>query len=218
MKKGTSKSAKRQSKGAAIAKVAIGVIFIFTGFGMETAPEVLAGMIIGLGLIAWGIYPYIKARKEKPNVNDIMTTSLREQEHIESLPAQAPDTLYGHRLKYHYKDVNIVVAWQYCGQYGQTCASIGVKRGDTLSLVAEPYKNYEHDKLDASNVSVYWGNVRLGVMKDNRLRNMVHQWQEADLPIFCAVTDTGEVNRLYVEFGFYGTPSKKHQLENDSCR
>lgn len=57
----------KQSKGAMIAKIAFGVIFILAGF---SSPEsgwsigyFLTALVIGGALIAWGIMPYLKARR-----------------------------------------------------------------------------------------------------------------------------------------------------------
>lgn len=58
----------RQSRGAMIAKIAIGALFIIAGF---SSPEggwsigyFLTALVIGGALIAWGLVPYLKAKKE----------------------------------------------------------------------------------------------------------------------------------------------------------
>lgn len=57
-----------QSTGAMIAKVVIGVLFIITAFsspeGGWTIGYFLTGLIIGCGLILWGIYPHLKVKKD----------------------------------------------------------------------------------------------------------------------------------------------------------
>lgn len=59
----------KQSMGAMIAKIAIGVLFVLTGFsspdGGWTIGYFLTAIVIGGALIAWGLLPYLKARKEK---------------------------------------------------------------------------------------------------------------------------------------------------------
>ena len=58
----------RQSRGAMIAKIAIGAIFIIAGF---SSPEggwsigyFLTALVVGGALIAWGLLPYLRAKKE----------------------------------------------------------------------------------------------------------------------------------------------------------
>ena len=63
----------RQSTGAMIAKIAIGAIFVISGFtgGLGKMAEsvgegigtLLTGVILGAALIAWGLLPYLKAKK-----------------------------------------------------------------------------------------------------------------------------------------------------------
>ena len=56
----------RQKPGAMIAKIAVGLMFIFVSFGMEDASGVVIGLVIGLALIAWGLLPWLLPRlKEK---------------------------------------------------------------------------------------------------------------------------------------------------------
>ena len=59
----------RQSFGGMIAKIAIGVLFVCTGF---SSPEggwsigyFMTALIIGCALIAWGFLPYLRAKKKK---------------------------------------------------------------------------------------------------------------------------------------------------------
>ena len=63
----------RQSNGAMIAKIAFGAIFVIAGFtgGLGKMAEsvgegigtLLTGVILGAALIAWGLLPYLKAKK-----------------------------------------------------------------------------------------------------------------------------------------------------------
>lgn len=59
----------KQSFGAMIAKIAIGILFISTGFsspeGGWTFSYFLTALVIGAALIAWGLLPYINATKSK---------------------------------------------------------------------------------------------------------------------------------------------------------
>lgn len=58
----------RQSRGAMIAKIAIGALFLICGFmspeGGWTVGYFLTALVVGGALIAWGLVPYIKAKKE----------------------------------------------------------------------------------------------------------------------------------------------------------
>ena len=56
----------KQSKGAMIAKIAFGVLFILAGFSSPeswwTIGYFLTALVIGGALIAWGIVPYLKPK------------------------------------------------------------------------------------------------------------------------------------------------------------
>ena len=122
----------------------------------------------------------------------------------QKMPRLAPSEMAGHSLTYHYQDVRIDVPWQLCGHYGKSVKSIGVKRGDILSIAFDPHTiNEEYDK---DNVALMWRGVRLGDMNHNRLRDMVRKWTRADLPIYCGVTLPSDDRHFYIEFGFYGKP------------
>lgn len=129
----------------------------------------------------------------------------REAEH--SLAAELPDltpaSLNGNNRKYHYKDVNVWVRWEYGGQYGKSCESIGMKRGDALQL--RPPKEKDPDP---GSVAIYWKGTEIGYMKTNRMRDMVHSWHAANLPVLAVVSYVGGEEKLLVEFSFYGTPTK----------
>ena len=53
----------RQTQGAMIAKIVVGVICIISAFATETAGAALVGIIVGLGVIAWGLLPWWKVKK-----------------------------------------------------------------------------------------------------------------------------------------------------------
>ena len=57
----------RQSKGAMIAKIAIGVIFLIVSLssGELDAAGRATGIVIAAALIAWSLLPYFKAKKER---------------------------------------------------------------------------------------------------------------------------------------------------------
>ena len=55
----------RQSMGAMIAKIAVGALFIVSPLTTGEASTIVTGLIIGLALIAWGLLPYIKAKRTK---------------------------------------------------------------------------------------------------------------------------------------------------------
>ena len=67
----------RQSYGAMIAKICAGLLFIIVGFTPSgdklTLSDILFGMVIGGGLIAWGLGPYlnvIRKRKREDELHD----------------------------------------------------------------------------------------------------------------------------------------------------
>ena len=57
----------RQSMGGMIAKLAIGAIFLLVALtnGELDAGGRIVGIVMGAALIAWGLLPYLKAKKEK---------------------------------------------------------------------------------------------------------------------------------------------------------
>lgn len=110
-----------------------------------------------------------------------------------------PEAVSGKKRKYHYKDVAIWVVWQYGGQYGKSCESIGMRRGDVVELLPLP----ENDD-DPESISVYWKGTHIGFMKSNRMRTMVHQWKDAGLPVIAIVSHVGGETKILLEFAFYG--------------
>lgn len=114
-----------------------------------------------------------------------------------------PQQADGYARSYHYKDVNVWVDWQYGGQYGKSCASIGMRRGDEVELV--PHRR----KDDPEQISIRWHGIEVANMKTNRMRSMVHQWQAAKLPVRCAVAAVGGEQKLLLEFSFYGRPNSE---------
>lgn len=55
----------KQTKQAMILKIVIGVIFVIMSLSMKSASQIIAGIILGLGLIAWGYLPYYRAKKDR---------------------------------------------------------------------------------------------------------------------------------------------------------
>ena len=58
----------RQSKGAMIAKIAFGALFLLSGLTTDWASDetgaMLMSILLGLALIAWGLVPRLKAKKK----------------------------------------------------------------------------------------------------------------------------------------------------------
>lgn len=129
----------------------------------------------------------------------------REAEHslVLEMPDLSPVTCKGYDRKYHYKDVAVWVRWEYGGHYGKSCESIGMTRGDTLHLLPPKEKDQ-----DAESIAICWKGKEIGYMKSNRLQNMVHSWQTANLPVLAFVAYVGGEDKLLVEIAFYGTPQK----------
>lgn len=55
----------RQTKWAMILKIVLGIIFVIASFSLNSASEIVIGIIVGIGLIAWGFLPYYRAKKAK---------------------------------------------------------------------------------------------------------------------------------------------------------
>ena len=120
------------------------------------------------------------------------------------LPDLTPASYNGRSRKYHYKDVNVWVRWEYGGHYGKSCESIGMKRGDALQLLPPKEKDE-----DPHSVAIVWNGTEIGYMKTNRMRDMVHSWNAANLPVLAFVSHVGGEEKLLVEFAFYGSPPRQ---------
>ena len=63
----------RQSMGAMIAKIACGILFVLTGFSSPesgwTFGYFLTALVIGAAFIAWGVLPYLNAKKRRQAEN-----------------------------------------------------------------------------------------------------------------------------------------------------
>ena len=63
------KTAKKPSVGGTIAKIAIGVMFIGVSFGdpgeTDRTAFLAVGLTLGLALVAWGLFPWLRAWKEE---------------------------------------------------------------------------------------------------------------------------------------------------------
>lgn len=134
-------------------------------------------------------------------INKQIHTLEKERENVLTAQELTPPDLNGYSRTYHYKDVNIYVSWQYSGQYGKSCKSIGMRRGDGVQLKSRRAED------DPEQVFVVWRDLEIGTMKSNRLRSMVHQWQAANLPLECVVAAVGGEQKLLLEFAFYGKPT-----------
>ncbi len=64
----------RQSTGAMVAKIAVGALFVVSGLTTDWAKEAttsdplgtaVISIVIGLALIAWGLLPYLSAKKKR---------------------------------------------------------------------------------------------------------------------------------------------------------
>ena len=210
----------------------IGLFFFIMSFPImfDDFGTGLLGLVIGVILIAVGLFIIYRKKPEffhflkkkdiraalkvfsKSRVSDQLTYSdidkqiaEIESEHTlaKELPDLTPATYSGYNRKYHYKDVNVWVRWEYGGQYGKSCESIGMMRGDQLQLRQPKEKDQE-----TGSIAICWKNTEIGYMKTNRMRDMVHSWQVANLPVLAFVSHVGGEEKLLVEFAFYGAPSK----------
>lgn len=58
----------RQSKAVMLAKIIVGVLFLLASVSLASQgniPAFVCGLAVGGGLVAWGLVPYLKAKKEK---------------------------------------------------------------------------------------------------------------------------------------------------------
>ena len=53
------------SIGGTITKIVVGLLFIIVSFSMDGVAAVLTGLLIGLGLIAWAVLPFVFAKREQ---------------------------------------------------------------------------------------------------------------------------------------------------------
>lgn len=75
---------KKQKSGAMIVKIAVGVLFICVGLfegDMEFGARIV-GVVLGLAMIAWGIWPFLQKKKA------IDEAKQRQQAEIERLAAE----------------------------------------------------------------------------------------------------------------------------------
>ena len=121
-----------------------------------------------------------------------------ERREVLASPDLSPNIIDGHKRRYHYKDVNVIIIWQYGGMYGKSCESIGMKCGDKVQLLPHPEKD------DPESIGIIWNDTLVGLMKANRMRDMVHQWQAANLPVLAVVSQVGGEHKLLLELAFYG--------------
>lgn len=122
-----------------------------------------------------------------------------------------PATYNGLERSYHYTDVVVRVLWQFGGMYGKSCASAGMRRGQTLELLP---KKHEGDK-DA--VLVRWQNQNVALMRSNRMRNMVRAWMDEGLPVLAKAYEVGGDDNLLIEVAFYGK-AKRHSTSKKEDR
>ena len=193
----------------------IGLFFILVGISsiFSDFSAFLGGLIIGCILLLIGLliakkkkpqfFPLIKEKKFLEAFKLLIQKESSFAPSVISSGALTPSSYSGLERKYHYTDVNIVVKWEYGGQYGQSCESLGIKRGDTVRLCKPS------ERADSPNdIAICWNKIEIGFMKANRLKDMVHDWRTANLPILTVVSSVGGEEKITIEFAFYGSPNK----------
>ena len=81
----------RQSMGAMIAKIAVGALFFFVAFTMDSAGSVIVGLVIGLALIAWGLLPWLLPRlRAKKDAEAEAAAARAEAERLANEPKICP--------------------------------------------------------------------------------------------------------------------------------
>ena len=156
-----------------------------------------------MGLLGFLKKKDAEAEKIMKGIQADLERQEKEREQINDMADLTPEVIAGKKRRYHYKDVNIWVKWQYGGRYGKSCESIGIKRGDALDLMPPQEKDN-----DPESIAICWKGTEIGFMKSNRLRSMVHQWKAEGLPVLAIVTQVGGEQKIYIEFAFYGSPKK----------
>lgn len=154
-----------------------------------------------------GLMDKLRDKRISKSIEKQIKTMENERATAQSNEPLAPDSIAGYPRRYHYKDVDIGIVWQYGGRYGKTLQDIGTKRGDRLYLIPEPTEEGDRD------VSVYRDDIKIGYMKRNRMADMVYQWSKSNLPIFAAINYLGKEHKAIIEVAFYGAPSKKAQYK-----
>ncbi len=154
-----------------------------------------------------GLFDFFRKKDSSVTESVDIDAVIREEEaEIAQVMASedlTPERFGNKRRSYHYKDVEIFVYWQYGGHYEKSCESIGMKRGDEVMLV--PPKKPSGDPYE---IAIRWNGIDIGVMKANRLREMVHKWKLAEMPVIACVSQVGGHFKLLLEFAFYGYPHK----------
>ncbi len=83
------KTGMRQSTASMILKIAFGILFIYVGF---TSKSTFTGLIIGVGLLAWGLVPYIKAQAKRISASKVAFPATGMDRKSKSVPAKSVPT------------------------------------------------------------------------------------------------------------------------------
>ncbi len=149
--------------------------------------------------------------KEKKEPVDRLNEFLDQMEKIRNAPPLAPDEINGLKLSYHYNDVKIRATYQMSGDdksiKKNNVLDLGVYRGEILTLSFDT--RTVDGGYDPKNVIVSWKKTKLGDLRANRMRDMVREWRQARLPIFCAMAFPARDRGFFIEIGFYGKPGAK---------
>ena len=85
------KTGMRQTTGAMIAKIAVGLLFFFIGFTMDSFGSAITGIVLGLALIAWGLLPWLMPRlKAKKEAEAEAARQAAEAERLANAPKICP--------------------------------------------------------------------------------------------------------------------------------
>ena len=104
----------RQSLGAMIAKLVFGGLFILSSFTMSSAAEVLTGLLIGGGLIAWGLVPWLQAKRKAQDEQEQAAIAAWTQQ--ERARVEAERSLQKPRLCPYCGATTKGANCEYCGQ------------------------------------------------------------------------------------------------------
>lgn len=115
-----------------------------------------------------------------------------------------PSEIYcGEKLKYQYEDVKIFTPDDL------NVRVLDFNIGDTACLQLEPHNIY-----DSKAVLVKSNNNSLGYIYRGTIQDMVHDWKEKELPIWCVISDIDdESHTFWLDIAFYKTPPRTRPVK-----
>lgn len=172
-----------------IAPLLIGILFIISCFSASSFASGFLCVVVGLGLVFWGISPQLSSSKavKSGTANFVGPDG---EIHVSGAYPDSP-------LKYHYKDFRIYTPAGDVNKIGRS----KVKRGDQLTLRKEPKNNY-----DPRAIAVCWNGKRLGYLYENEQRGMLRKCMDAKEPyllVFDHFSARADDEAAYIHLVFF---------------